>query len=75
MFLRWSCRRRRVLAVAVASRVRPIPMCWAESHNGVQAVVEDDARWRRKQGGVEVVFFTQEGRGRSAEEPVHRRDG
>lgn len=23
-------------------------MCWEENHSGVQAVVEDDARWRRK---------------------------
>lgn len=74
MFLRWSCRRRRVLAVAVASRARPIPMCWAERHSGVQAVVIEDARCRREQGGVAVVL-AQEWCRRPAKEPVHGWDG
>lgn len=47
-------------------------MCWAESHNGVQAIVEDDARW--KQGGVEVVFAQERCR-RPTKEPVHGWDG
>jgi hypothetical protein len=29
----------------------------AEDHPGVHAVVEEDARWRWGQGGVEVVFL------------------